>query len=330
MILAIDAGNSREVGLARPQGWTSIATVSLIEFAASSDQVNPFSVTHADPERIIISNVAGEGAHQLLVNWTSIFDAEPVWLRAEAERCGVRNLYERPEQLGPDRWAAMIAARALHPAGAALVVNAGTATTVDMLSADGGFSAAPSCRASSSCVSFCTSTPGVCRSTKVNTATPRARRATRLKAAAVTHRPAPSSACIACCATSSSTRLHRRRRRGPRARRPAVHAAALFRESGPRGLGAHRGERARRCEMRVLFLVLVLANLALFGWWRYGASTDAGDPAPLARQIEPEKLRLISPAELRSASAREPAVACLEWAASRRRTPRARSRRSRR
>ena len=70
------------MGLARPQGWTSIATVSLIEFAASSDQVNPFSVTHADPERIIISNVAGEGAHQLLVNWTSIFDAEPVWLRA--------------------------------------------------------------------------------------------------------------------------------------------------------------------------------------------------------------------------------------------------------
>jgi type III pantothenate kinase len=51
----------------------------------------------------------------------------------------VRNLYERPEQLGPDRWAALIAARALHPAGAALVVNAGTATTVDMLSADGRF-----------------------------------------------------------------------------------------------------------------------------------------------------------------------------------------------
>ena len=99
MILAIDAGNSRvkwgwletanEGGVAHDgYSWTNIATVSLIEFAASSDQVNPFSVTHADPERIIISNVAGEGAHQLLVNWTSIFDAEPVWLRAEAERCG--------------------------------------------------------------------------------------------------------------------------------------------------------------------------------------------------------------------------------------------------
>ncbi|HVL36519.1 MAG TPA: type III pantothenate kinase, partial [Burkholderiales bacterium] len=100
--------------------------------------VNPFSVTHADPARIIISNVAGEGAHHLLVNWTSIFDAEPLWLRAEAERCGVKNGYERPEQLGPDRWAALIAARGLH-AGPCLVVNAGTATTVDMLSADGSF-----------------------------------------------------------------------------------------------------------------------------------------------------------------------------------------------
>jgi type III pantothenate kinase len=143
MILAIDAGNSRvkwgwlehDAGGTR---WASIATVSLIEFAASSDHINPFSVTHEDPERIVISNVAGEGAHQLLVNWTSIFDAEPLWLRAEAERCGVKNRYERPELLGPDRWAALIAARALHT-GACLVVNAGTATTVDLLTADGSF-----------------------------------------------------------------------------------------------------------------------------------------------------------------------------------------------
>jgi type III pantothenate kinase len=139
LILAIDAGNSRvKWGWHDGQGWTSVASVSLIEFAASSDHVNPFSVTHDDPERIVISNVAGEGAHQLLVNWTRIFDAEPLWLRGEAERYGVRNRYERPEQLGPDRWAALIAARALH-AGPCLVVNAGTATTVDMLTGEGSF-----------------------------------------------------------------------------------------------------------------------------------------------------------------------------------------------
>jgi type III pantothenate kinase len=140
MILAIDAGNSRvKWGWHDGKAWSSIANVSLIEFAASSDHVNPFSATHENPTRILISNVAGEGAHQLIVNWTSVFDAEPEWLRGERESCGVRNLYDRPELLGPDRWAALIAARALEPQRACLVVNAGTCTTIDALSALGEF-----------------------------------------------------------------------------------------------------------------------------------------------------------------------------------------------
>jgi type III pantothenate kinase len=140
MILAIDAGNSRvKWGWHDGTSWSGIANVSLIEFAASSDHINPFSATHENPTRIVISNVAGDGAHQLLVNWTSIFEAEPEWVRGEAERCGVRSRYERPEVLGPDRWAALIAARALEPGRACLVVNAGTCTTVDMLSAGGEF-----------------------------------------------------------------------------------------------------------------------------------------------------------------------------------------------
>lgn len=145
MILAIDAGNSRvkwgwyDLTLGGTGGWSSIANVSLIEFAASSDHINPFSATHANPSRILISNVAGEGAQQLIVNWTSIFDAAPEWVRGEREQCGVRSLYDRPELLGPDRWAALIAARALRPQRACLVVNAGTCTTVDALTAQGEF-----------------------------------------------------------------------------------------------------------------------------------------------------------------------------------------------
>jgi type III pantothenate kinase len=145
MILAIDAGNSRvkwgwyDSKLHGVGGWSSIANVSLIEFAASSDHINPFSATHADPSRIIISNVAGDGAQQLIVNWTSIFDAAPEWVHGERERCGVSSRYDNPEALGPDRWAALIAARALEPKRACLVVNAGTCTTVDALSAQGEF-----------------------------------------------------------------------------------------------------------------------------------------------------------------------------------------------
>ena len=139
MILAIDAGNSRvKWGWHDGGQWVNLATVSLIEFAAASHDINPFAATHEEPERIVISNVAGDGAHELLVNWTSIFDAEPLWLHGEAERCGVRNGYDEPERLGSDRWAALIAARALH-GGSCLVVNAGTATTADMLTAQGAF-----------------------------------------------------------------------------------------------------------------------------------------------------------------------------------------------
>lgn len=139
MILAIDAGNSRvKWGWHDGQAWSGLATVSLIEFAAANHHVNPFAATHEGPDQIVISNVAGEGAHQLIVNWTSIFDAEPLWLKGEVERCGVKSLYDNPGQLGPDRWAALVAAHAIVP-GACLVVNAGTATTVDALSAGGEF-----------------------------------------------------------------------------------------------------------------------------------------------------------------------------------------------
>jgi type III pantothenate kinase len=139
VILAIDAGNSRvKWGWHDGRDWSSLATVSLIEFAAANHDINPFAATHENPERIVISNVAGDGAHQLLVNWTSIFEAEPFWLTGEEARCGVTSRYERPRQLGSDRWAALVAARALHP-GPCLVVNAGTATTADLLSAGGEF-----------------------------------------------------------------------------------------------------------------------------------------------------------------------------------------------
>jgi len=102
MILAIDAGNSRvKWGWHDAHGWSSLATVSLIEFAAANHDINPFAATHENPERIVISNVAGEGAHQLIVNWTSIFDAEPFWLQGEAQRCGVTSRYERPGSSAP-------------------------------------------------------------------------------------------------------------------------------------------------------------------------------------------------------------------------------------
>ena len=68
--------------------------------------------------------------------------------------------------------------------------------------------------------------------------------------------------------------------------------------------------------MRTLFLLLVLANVAFYAWWRYGPPADAADPAPLSRQIEPEKLKVIAPADLPPVSIAKKtpvATACMEW-----------------
>jgi hypothetical protein len=60
----------------------------------------------------------------------------------------------------------------------------------------------------------------------------------------------------------------------------------------------------------MLFLLLVLANLGFFAWSRYLAPADAAiDPAPLSRQIEPDKLRIVRPGEAPKASLKPPVLA---------------------
>ena len=51
--------------------------------------------------------------------------------------------------------------------------------------------------------------------------------------------------------------------------------------------------------MRALFLLLVLANVGFFAWSRYVSPPDAAaDPLPLTRQIEPEKVKVVTPSEI--------------------------------
>jgi hypothetical protein len=70
--------------------------------------------------------------------------------------------------------------------------------------------------------------------------------------------------------------------------------------------------------MRLLFLLLVLANVAFFAWTRYYSAPGAAvDSAPLARPVAPEKLKIIPPRELPPLSLETaPAsilASCLEW-----------------
>jgi SPOR domain len=51
--------------------------------------------------------------------------------------------------------------------------------------------------------------------------------------------------------------------------------------------------------MRALFLLLVLANAAFFAWHRYLSPPEVVfDPAPMGRQLEPEKLKVVAESDL--------------------------------
>lgn len=136
-ILAVDAGNSRvKWGLCEAGEWRTLGAVGVDELERLSDD-DAWRGLHA-PQRIAVSNVAGAGVRARLAALLGRWATAPMWLEASAGACGVTNAYAEPRQLGVDRWAALVAARARHR-GASLVVLAGTATTIDHLDTGGVF-----------------------------------------------------------------------------------------------------------------------------------------------------------------------------------------------
>jgi len=93
------------------------------------------------PDAVVISNVAGTAVVNPVMRALEVWPDAPEahWIVSRAEQCGVKNGYLNPAALGCDRWAALIGARALLGERAALVVVCGTATTMDLLTADGNF-----------------------------------------------------------------------------------------------------------------------------------------------------------------------------------------------
>ena len=102
-----------------------------IDLHAAWEQLEP-------PRRVLISNVAGPALGDALARACHSYwglTAELVCTQAESH--GVRIAYTSPENLGVDRWLALIGAHGAHP-GFSLIVDAGTAVTFDLLLRDGG------------------------------------------------------------------------------------------------------------------------------------------------------------------------------------------------
>jgi type III pantothenate kinase len=135
MILAVDCGNSRlKWGLHENGGWRKTGTVPVSELARLEKSWR--RLTPAD--KVVVANVSGRSVRKTLETLFARGSMVPAWVKPKRRECGVTNGYGRPDQLGADRWAALIGAWSILR-GPCLVVTAGTATTVDVLRGDGRF-----------------------------------------------------------------------------------------------------------------------------------------------------------------------------------------------
>jgi type III pantothenate kinase len=140
--LVVDVGNSRmKWALVSPRGYVAQGVVANAEIGtlALRDWQNL-----PRPVRAIGVNVAGEAARVRVEGQLTRWRTAMEWLLPTERACGVVNRYTQPAQLGADRWAACIGARlrALETDPVAqpiIVVNAGTAVTIDSVDAAGVF-----------------------------------------------------------------------------------------------------------------------------------------------------------------------------------------------
>jgi type III pantothenate kinase len=134
-MLAIDAGNTRiKWGVHDGRAWTATGAIATRDSAGIGAAWSALGRI----DGAIASNVAGPDVARDLAAACAAHGATLRIIASPARQLGVANGYRDPEQLGPDRWAALVAAHAAER-GNQLVVNVGTALTVDALAADGRF-----------------------------------------------------------------------------------------------------------------------------------------------------------------------------------------------
>ncbi|MBW8899085.1 MAG: type III pantothenate kinase [Massilia sp.] len=138
MLLLIDAGNTRiKWALAASDAALGQWHASGVALHAELNHLPAQWQGHA-VSAAIVANVAGTRMRDQLQLMLPTTDVS--WFASLPALAGIRNGYRRPAQLGCDRFAALIGARALAPGQPLVVATCGTATTVDAVSADGLFS----------------------------------------------------------------------------------------------------------------------------------------------------------------------------------------------
>jgi type III pantothenate kinase len=146
MLLCLDVGNSTIYGGVFAAGDLRVQFRKSTHPLGSSDEIGVFllSVLDAngvDPdriERIAMCSVVPAAVHSLRGACLKYFDCEPFVLQAGV-KTGLKVKYRNPHEVGADRIAVAMAAMERHPSCNQIIVDCGTATTFDVVNADGDY-----------------------------------------------------------------------------------------------------------------------------------------------------------------------------------------------
>jgi type III pantothenate kinase len=88
-------------------------------------------------KRVLIGSVLGDDYAKKLASWSITYlGVNPEFAVSEPRHSGVVNGYQQPEKLGVDRWLAILAAAA-KTESACIIVDCGSAITVDLVTSQG-------------------------------------------------------------------------------------------------------------------------------------------------------------------------------------------------
>ena len=146
MLLAIDVGNTNTVfGLHDGESWVAQwrsatdSTKTADGYAVCLTQLCRMDgIPFGDLDACIISSVVPQARFNFRNLARRYLDIEPMFIGESSVELGVPIRISRPEQVGADRLVNAVGAHAQHE-GALIVVDSGTATTFDIVGADGGF-----------------------------------------------------------------------------------------------------------------------------------------------------------------------------------------------
>ncbi|MCI4645556.1 MAG: type III pantothenate kinase [Hyphomonadaceae bacterium] len=146
MLLAIDVGNTNTVfavydGEAWVARWRSHtdSTRTADDYAVWLSQMCQMeALPFGNITGCIVSNVVPQAQFNFRNFARRYLNVEPVFVGDPDVSIGVEVRIDRPEQAGADRLVNAVGAHLVYP-GALIVVDSGTATTFDIVGADGGF-----------------------------------------------------------------------------------------------------------------------------------------------------------------------------------------------